>query len=62
MMHSFRVILKKKLKILVFLKKGSQIAILKIEHCGFLHLLAYLYLQKLVIFIFQISNSFEKKN
>ena len=28
-------------KILVFIKIASQVAILNVEHCGFLHLVAY---------------------
>ena len=49
-----------KLKILVNNKKFPQVAILKVEHCGFLHLVAYLYLHKTLWFIVQISNSFDK--
>ena len=42
-------------------KKYSQVAILKLKHYGFLHLIAYLYLYNSLLFIFQISNSLSKK-
>ena len=46
-----------KLEILVFFKNVSQIANLKVEHCGYLYLVAYLYRYN-SLFIFQIFHSF----
>ena len=40
-------------------KKVSQVEILKLEHCGFSNLVAYLYPYKILLFIFQISLKFE---
>ena len=55
MMHSFRFF--QKLKILVFIKNASQVAILKKEHCKF----RILYLHNSLLFIFRTSNPFQKK-
>ena len=35
-----------KFEILIIFKIDSRVAILKVEHCGFLHLVAYLYFHK----------------
>ena len=50
-----------KLRIWVFLKRFHKVALSKVEHICFLHLVAYLYLYNSLIFIFQISDSFSEK-